>query len=154
MTGTQNHEGIAGVRAAVEYLADLGREVTGDSDLQRRPALAAAYDAIAGYEQRLVLQLLAGLAETPAWTVHGVTDPSRLAERMPTVSITHDQLPAAEIARRLGARGIFAWHGNYYAVGVTEALGLEPEGMVRLGLVHYNTEEEVARTLEALRTIE
>jgi len=153
MTGTQNHEGIAGVLAAIDYLADLGREVTGDSSLARRPALAAAYDAILAYERKLLLQLLRGLAEQPAFQVRGVTEPARISERMPTISITHARLPSADVARRLGELGVFAWHGNYYALGVTESLGLEPQGMVRLGLVHYNTEEEVARTVQALRSI-
>lgn len=154
MTGTQNHEGIAGVLAAIDYLADIGRELTQNASLTRRQALAAAYEAIVSYERKLVGQLLRGLAELPQWQVRGITAAERMAERMPTISITHSTLASAEVSQRLAKAGIFSWHGNYYALGITEALGLEPRGMVRLGLVHYNTEDEVARTLAALRAIE
>jgi len=150
MTGTQNHEGIAGTLAAIDYLADLGRDVALQPSATRREALRCAYRAIADYERMLVERLLAGLAELDDVTVWGVTDPDRLDERLPTVSITHGRLPAAEVARRLGERGIFAWHGNYYALALTEALDLEPDGMVRLGLVHYNTPAEVDRVLATL----
>ena len=72
-------------------------------------------------------------------------------ERVPTVSITHRRLTAAELAKRLGERGIFAWHGNFYALEFSEALGLEPAGLVRLGLLHYNTPAEIERLLGVLR---
>ncbi|MCP4816857.1 MAG: aminotransferase class V-fold PLP-dependent enzyme, partial [Planctomycetaceae bacterium] len=71
-------------------------------------------------------------------------------ERVPTVSLTHENLTSAELAERLGQDGIFAWHGNYYALEFTESLGLEPDGMLRIGLVHYNTAEEVTRLLKCL----
>lgn len=142
MTGTQNHEGICGVAEAIRYLADLGG---GDLD--------AAFDAIQAYESELVWQLIEGVGEIPGYRVHGITDPTRKSERAPTISITHEQIRPADLAERLDERGIFVWHGNYYAVPTMEALGAEPEGMVRLGLVHYNTSEEVDRTLAALREI-
>ncbi|MEZ6110990.1 MAG: aminotransferase class V-fold PLP-dependent enzyme [Pirellulaceae bacterium] len=82
-----------------------------------------------------------------------MTDPDRLDERLPTVSITHSRLTSAELATWLADRGVFAWHGNYYALQLTEALDLEPQGMLRLGLVHYNTAAEVARTIEALAEV-
>ena len=66
------------------------------------------------------------------------------------MALTHHERSADELARGLGAHGVFSWHGNYYALPVTETLGLEPDGMVRIGLVHYNTAEEVDRLLEAL----
>ena len=150
MTGTQNHEGIAGVLAAIEYLADLGRHATGNSRLSRRDALASAFGHIHAHEQQLTTQLLAGLAEMPEYRVWGIRDPACLDQRMPTVSITHDRLLPRDLARQLGTRGIFVWHGNYYAVPLTTALGLEPDGMVRLGIVHYNTESEIDRLLRAL----
>ncbi len=74
-------------------------------------------------------------------------------ERVPTVSITHRGVPSGELAQRLGSQGMFAWHGNFYALPLTEALGLEPQGLVRLGLLHYNTADEVERLLVALKTI-
>ena len=77
-------------------------------------------------------------------------EPQRFSDRVPTVSFTHDRFTATQIAAALGEKGIFTWHGNYYALPLTEALGLEPEGMVRVGLVHYNTEAEVDRLLDEL----
>ena len=78
-------------------------------------------------------------------------DPQRVAERFPTFAITHAKKKTSKVAIDLAQRGIFTWHGNYYALNLTEALGLEPEGMVRIGLVHYNTAEEVDRLLAELR---
>jgi cysteine desulfurase family protein (TIGR01976 family) len=153
MTGTQNHEGIAGVLAAVEYLAELGHAVSRDDSLSRPDALKQAYAAIGEYETTLVARLLSGLAEIDGVTVYGITDEKRRSERLPTVSLTHARRTPAELAEHLGERGIFAWHGNYYAVCLTEALGLEPNGMLRLGLVHYNTPGDVDRVLAALREI-
>ena len=82
--------------------------------------------------------------------LHGITDPARLAERVPTVCCTHARLAPSEAGRWLAAEGIYVWHGNYYALPLTEALGLEPEGAIRVGLLHYNTADEVDRLLGAL----
>lgn len=153
MTGTQNHECIAGVLAAIEYLADLGRDFAAEQTLDRRTALRASYCAVGEYERELVTRLLDGLQGIDGVKVWGITDPDRFSERLPTVSITHERHGAAEVARRLGADGIFVWHGNYYALQITETLGLEPDGMVRIGLVHYNTDEEVDRLLHALNQL-
>lgn len=152
MTGTQNHECLAGVFEAIRYLVELGRRIAGDAGLDFRPALEMAYDAISRYERELVGRLLAGLAANDKVTVYGITDPERFGERMPTVSITHAEFTASQLARMLGDQGIFTWHGNYYALQLSEALGLEPEGMLRVGLVHYNTAEEVDRFLDVLAT--
>jgi cysteine desulfurase family protein (TIGR01976 family) len=154
MTGTQNHEGIAGVLAAIEYIADLGHAVAADDSLSQRERLQHAFAAIGEYERMLVERLLAGLAEIDGVRVYGITDRKRLGERLPTVSLTHDRSTPAQLAAYLGERGIFTWHGNYYALCLTEALGLEPQGMLRIGLVHYNTEKEVDRVLAALREVE
>lgn len=150
VTGTLNHECIAGVIAAIEYLADLGREVAGNSSLHRREALKQAYAAINEYESGLTQRMLEGLGKLEEVTVRGITDPQHFDKRLPTVSFTHGRLTATEIAQRLGDQGIFVWHGNYYALSVTEQLGLEPEGMVRIGLVHYNTMEEADRLINAI----
>ncbi|HEY2894410.1 MAG TPA: cysteine desulfurase-like protein, partial [Pirellulales bacterium] len=149
MTGTQSHEGIAGTLAAIEYLAALGRQCQPSVE-NRRAALAAAYAAIHRHENQLCRQLLAGLARLPDVKVWGITETARLEERVPTVSITHARRSPIEMADMLAARGIFAWHGNFYALELTESLGLEPEGLLRLGLLHYNTSGEVERLLEAL----
>lgn len=150
MTGTQSHEAIAGALAAVEYLADLGRTLTGNDALDRRAALREAYREIGVYERELVSRLLAGLDQLSAVKVWGITDLERLQERVATVSFTHERFSPAEMAEQLARAGFFTWHGNYYALELTEALGLEPEGMLRVGMVHYNTLTEVERLLEAL----
>ena len=97
--------------------------------------------------------MLGRLAELPDVRVWGITDLERLAERVPTVAITHSRHTPREIAQHLADRGIFVWHGNFYALPLTEALGLEPEGMVRIGLLHYNTREEIDRLIGALRDL-
>ena len=153
MTGTQNHEGIAGALAAVNYLADLGCYLKGEEELARRTALEISFAAIEEYETELARQLLEGLNAIEEIKVWGISDLDRLGERVPTVSITHDNLTAAQLAERLGQQGIFAWHGNYYALEFTESLGLEPAGMLRIGLVHYNTAEEVERLRQCLADI-
>ena len=152
MTGTQNHECIAGVLAAIDYLANVGRQGS-PVELDRRTALTRAFAAIEAYERSRVQELLAGLQALPDITMYGITGVARANDRLPTVSIRHARLRPAELAERLAARGIFAWHGNYYALQLSETLGLEPQGMVRLGLVHYNTREEVAYLLEQLGRI-
>jgi cysteine desulfurase family protein (TIGR01976 family) len=153
MTGTQNHECIAGAAAAVDYLADLGRHLAKNAVMDRRTALREAYAAIGQYERSLVEHLLNGLAAIENVRVWGITDPERFSERLPTVSITHARLEPVELAERLADAGIFVWHGNYYALELTESLGLEPQGMVRLGLLHYNTRDEVDRLIEVLAAL-
>jgi cysteine desulfurase family protein (TIGR01976 family) len=152
MTGTQNHEGIAGTMAAVEYLADLGRNLDARA-ADRRAALEAAYAAIVAYERGLAELLLAGLGEVPQLKVWGISDPARLDQRVPTVAVTHRTIDPRELAARLAEKGFFVWHGNFYALPLSEALGLEPNGMLRIGLMHYNTREEVQRLLGALAEV-
>ncbi len=149
MTGTQSHEGIAGTLAAVEYLADLGRSVSARAS-SRREALLAAYDAIQTYERDLGGHLIRGLSQLPQIKIWGITDSARLTERVPTIALTHAQRPACAVAEYLNHHGIFVWHGNFYALSLTETLGLEPEGMVRIGLLHYNLAEEVDRVISVL----
>ncbi len=153
MTGTQNHEGIAGVLEAIEYLADLGRGFVPDAP-NRRTALVAAFGEIAAYERTLCGQLIEGLARLAGVRVWGITERGRFNERVPTVSITHRRLAPLELADYLAERGIFTWHGNFYALELSESLGLEPAGLVRLGLLHYNTSGEVDRLLAALAELE
>lgn len=153
MTGTQNHEGIAGTLAAVEYLADLGRSTTPDY-ANRREALQAAFRAIGAYEANLLRQLLEGLNRLAGVRIWGINDEARLDGRVPTVSITHAKLSPAALAEYLAGRGIFVWSGNFYALSLTEALGLEPDGLVRIGILHYNTAGEIERLLAALAELE
>jgi cysteine desulfurase family protein (TIGR01976 family) len=146
MTGTQNHEGIAGTVAAIEHIATLGADGT-----TGRERIVSAFAAIGEYERGLSEQLITGLGAIDGVRIWGITDPARFDERVPTLSITHDRHPPVAIAKRLGEQGIFVWEGNYYALPLSEALGLEPDGTVRIGLLHYNTAAEVDRLLEAIR---
>jgi cysteine desulfurase family protein (TIGR01976 family) len=145
MTGTPNLEGIAGVRAAIGYLADLDGPAT-----TRREALVRSFQRIDEYERRIGSRLLQGLASVPGLRIYGINDPSRWDDRVPTVSFTMAARAPHEIGERLAARAIQVWSGNFYAMALSEDLGLEPEGMVRVGLLHYNTAGEVDELIAAL----
>jgi cysteine desulfurase family protein (TIGR01976 family) len=151
MTGTQNFAAIAGVGAAVEYLAAIGRTLGENGN--RRACLLRAFSAIESYERAIGARLLAGLTSIKAIKIYGVTQPDRLGQRVPTVAFTHATHSPMEIVEHLARRDIFAWHGNYYALPLTESLGVEPGGMVRVGLLHYNTAHEVARLMAALEEL-
>jgi len=152
-TGTQLHEGLAGVAAAVDYLAALDRHATPASS-SRRAALIAAYRSIREHEVSLATHMIRGLLEIPGLRFFGISDPARFAERVPTVSIRLANHSPLEAATYLGDRGIFTWDGNYYALNLTERLGVESSGgLLRIGLVHYNTAAEIDRLLAALRAL-
>lgn len=152
-TGTSNHEALAGVSAAISYLAELGLRIEPGVET-RRQALLAAYRGIQEYERRLVERLIKGLLEIPGLTLYGIAEPSRFDRRTPTVAVRVEGHTPAELATKLGDHGIFTWEGNYYAINLTERLGVEDKGgMLRIGLVHYNTIEEVERLLEELNRI-
>jgi cysteine desulfurase family protein (TIGR01976 family) len=159
-TGTQNHEGIAGTLAAVEYLASIG-ERFGTSYERYFPALSGrrlylktGMSVLRAYDHVLSAAILDELETLEGVHIHGITDRNRLRERVPTVSFTWEGRHPREIAEALGEQGIYVWDGNYYALAVTERLGLEDSGgMVRVGAVHYNTVEEIQRLGEALRAM-
>lgn len=149
-TGTQSHEAMAGVAAAIDYLAELGRGCQ-LAAVNRRAALLAAMTAIKEYERALSVQLVAGLLALPGLTLYGIRQSERFAERTPTVAVTVAGIPPRALAQGLAQRGLFTWNGNYYALGLTERLGLEASGgMLRIGLVHYNTRQEIDRLVAAL----
>ena len=151
-TGTKNHEGLAGVTAAIEYLAELGQRITPATT--RRAALVQAMEAIKAYERELSEQLIANLLAIPGLTFYGISDPTRFDMRTPTVAVRLAGRTPHELAEALGRRGIFCWDGNYYAINLTERLGVEADGgMLRIGLVHYNTAEEIELLLEALNEL-
>ncbi|MFI5274770.1 MAG: cysteine desulfurase-like protein, partial [Ktedonobacterales bacterium] len=133
-TGTQNHECLAGLLGTLGYLAALGREhttwaaATFPGMTGRRLELHAAMAAIQAHERMLVAQLLAGLAAIPGVHVYGLTDAADLARRVPTVMLIAAGHPPRQLAAALGARGIFVWDGNYYALNLMEQLGLEEHG--------------------------
>ena len=150
-TGTQSHEGLAGVSAAVEYFASLAGA---GSAADRRQRLSVAMRAISDYEATLSARLIEGLARVPGVRIHGITEPSRLAWRAPTIAFTLDGVAPEALARALGERGVYAWHGHNYALEPLRALGLlESGGVLRVGLVHYNTHDEIERFLSTLHDL-
>jgi len=157
-TGTGNFEGIAGVLGAIEYFEWLGEnfgpQVPPDGDNHRILRLKQAMIAVQQYEALLCRALLDVLEETPGATIYGLTDPHRLDERVPTFAFNLKGFAPGQVAEELGQRDIFVWDGNYYALSVTESLGIEESGgMVRVGPVHYNTVEEIERFGEVLGEI-
>jgi cysteine desulfurase family protein (TIGR01976 family) len=149
-SGTKNHEGMAGVTAAVNYLASLAPNGAGT----RREQLPQAMAAIQEYEQGLSYRLIRGLSAMPNVHFYGIQDVERLDERVPTVAINLEGKVPQIVANALSERGIFCWAGHYYALEVIEELGLAPDGALRLGLAHYNTTDEVDRILEALQALQ
>ena len=166
-TGTQNHEGLAGLVGVVDYLAMVGREqsalynhafrdASGNSLYTgRQRDLKVAMQIIMDYERGLSAYLLAGLREIRGIQVYGITDPRQLAQRVPTVICSIAGHTPRQLAELLAANAIFAWDGNYYALGIMERLGLEERGgALRLGMAHYNTTAEIDRLLTCLEQIE
>jgi cysteine desulfurase family protein (TIGR01976 family) len=173
--GTLNHECIAGITACVDYLADLGRgshdpnrfasldrqprQPSPHGPLNRRAAMVSAFESIHRYEHSLMERLIAGLKKIPNLKIYGIADPARFDQRCPTLAVravegnanqTKEGTPL-QLATKLGERGFFTWDGNYYALNLTERLDVEKSGgFLRIGLVHYNTVEEVDRLLVAL----
>jgi cysteine desulfurase family protein (TIGR01976 family) len=146
-TGTQNHECLAGVTAAVDYLASLGAATASS----RRVALKEAFETIRSYEAELAAQLIKGLETVSGLILYGIREVSGIDERTPTVGIRIENHTPAQVAHFLGERGICTWNGNFYALSLTERLGVEDQGgLLRIGLVHYNTPEEVDRFLKEL----
>jgi len=160
-TGTAAFEAIAGTLAATDYLRDVGRsygDVTGAPGAadasERRRELVAGMAAIAAYERGLVTRLIDGLEALPGVAIHGITDRAAFASRVPTVSISIEGVPPRAAAMALGRAGIYVWDGDFYATSLIERLGkADVGGVLRLGLVHYNTREEVDRTLGALANL-
>jgi selenocysteine lyase/cysteine desulfurase len=161
-TGTQNHEGIAGVLGAIEYFEWVGKQfgagqVEGLMEAgyrDRRLELKKALVAIRAYEFELSRALLSALQSVPGLRIFGPNDRLRLDERVPTFSFRLKNLPPRAVAEKLAREGIYCWDGNYYAINVTERLGVEDKGgMVRVGATHYNTLGEVDQLKQALLKI-
>jgi selenocysteine lyase/cysteine desulfurase len=157
-TGTGNFEGMCGLMGALEYIEWVG-ETFGAEHSERYASeytgrslrFKQGMSAIRSYEFELSHNLLDILVETPGVKVYGITDTKRLEERVPTCAFTMTGKPPRQVAEELDEANIFVWDGNYYALAVTERLGLEDSGgMVRVGPVHYNTLEEIRNFGEAL----
>jgi cysteine desulfurase family protein (TIGR01976 family) len=152
-TGTQVQELIAGIAAAVEYLATLGKRHDPAAH-DRRSALLAAYRVTHQHEMSLLAKLMEGLQRINGLKIFGITDPAKFDQRCSTVSIRLDNHTPAETANFLGERGIFTWDGNFYALNLIDRLGVQSTGgLLRIGLVHYNTAEEEDCLLTALREL-
>jgi cysteine desulfurase family protein (TIGR01976 family) len=145
-TGTPAFELIAGVGAALRYLASLG----GDTE-PTRAAFERAFTVMRAYERDLTTHLIDMLRSFPDIHIRGITDAARIDERVPTVIFTHDRHDPHAVASHLAASQIFVWDGNYYALEIMNRLGYE--GMVRVGLAHYNTHDEIDRLEAALRQL-
>jgi cysteine desulfurase family protein (TIGR01976 family) len=154
-TGTPNLEGMAGVLAAVEYLAWVGRtQGVAEEATTRRLTLHAAMSAIRSYEMELYGRLADGIEAIPGVRIHGITDHAHFDRRVPTLALTIEGVAPRTAAEALGRDGIATWDGDFYATGLIERLGMARSGgLLRIGLVHYNTAEEVDRLLESLERI-
>jgi cysteine desulfurase family protein (TIGR01976 family) len=163
-TGTLNHEGLAGVSGAIDYLAEVGRNYGSqlystanearNRYTDRRRELKQAMDAIVAYERPLFVYLMTEIQKIPGTCIYGITDPMEFDQRCPTLAFTREGFAPSQITEHLGNQGIFVWDGNYYALAVTQRLGVEDSGgMVRVGLAHYNTKEEIDRLIAALKNM-
>ena len=151
--GTLNHECIAGIKACVDYWEELGRRAK-PSVANRRAAILAAHEAIHPHERAMMEKMIAGLLAIPGLKLYGISDSRRFEHRCATLVVRIEGFTPLQLATKLGDRGFFTWDGNYYALNVTEQLGVESTGgFLRIGLVHYNTMEEVERMLAVLREI-
>jgi cysteine desulfurase family protein (TIGR01976 family) len=150
--GSQPHELLAGLLGTFDYLGQLGGAYgDGRPDDDRRTMLRAAMSAIRAYERDLTSPLLKGLASVPGLTIHGIAEPSRAGERLPTVAISLGDRTPETVARHLADGGINAWHGTMYTPDLMRRLGLDDAGgVVRIGLLHYNTAAEIERLVESL----
>ena len=145
-TGTLNHAALAGVGAAVDFIASLGQGAS------LRAQLKHAMSLIHKYEIDLATHLYKGLREMQGVEIWGAS--IRDDERAPTISITMEGMTAQELCAELGKQGICAWDGHFYAIRATEVLGLlEKGGVTRMGIMMYNTKEEIDRTLEVVQAM-
>jgi selenocysteine lyase/cysteine desulfurase len=134
-TGTPTFELIAGIGGALDYLSDFGGTA-----------------GLVLYERELVAHLIEVLKRFEDVEIKGITDPARYTERVPTVVFTHKRYAPIEVARRMASENIYVWNGNYYAVEIMKRLS-KPDGMVRVGLAHYNTHAEIEKFEAAMKKL-
>ncbi|MER9026047.1 cysteine desulfurase-like protein [Mesorhizobium sp. M0815] len=150
--GTPQIELMAGLSAAVDYLAELGA-AAGDQ-ASRRQKITKAFELSIAYENPLAQRLIDGLSDIAGLTIHGITDPKRINERVPTVSFTVQGIVPEAIVRQMNAENIFLWSGHNYAWEIVHQLGIPADqGVVRIGIAHYNTSAEIDETLESVHRV-
>ncbi|MEP5759292.1 MAG: cysteine desulfurase-like protein [Litoreibacter sp.] len=150
--GTPQYELLAGLSATVQYFENLGRKRSSSTD--RRALIAASFQMSRDYEEPLTNLLIDGLKQISGVTIYGITNPNRITQRVPTVSIRHASILPTQIAQALAKAGIFVWHGHNYAFEPARSLGLPiDEGVVRIGLSHYNTKEEAETIISGIEQI-
>jgi cysteine desulfurase family protein (TIGR01976 family) len=160
-TGTQSFESISGILGVLEYLSWLGTTLGGEFTAQyqdsysgRALALKQGMAAIEAYELDINKALVKGLTSVPGLHLYGITDLERMNQRVPTFSFTLQGHSPRDVAEALANEQIYVWDGNFYALSVTEQLGLEDHGgLVRVGLTHYNTYEEIEKLVAALHKL-
>ena len=153
-TGTQSFESLAGLVATIHYLAELGTRINPAIN-DRKTALRTAMETIRVEERSLSQKLISGLLEIPGIKIYGITDPTRFDQRTPTVGLRMEGHSPSELAKLLGDRGIFTWNGNFYALNLTQSLGVESSGgFLRIGLAHYNTPEEISTLITTLHSLQ
>jgi len=145
-TGTQNHEGIVGAAASVNFLASLCE----NTDASRRERLAAVFDVLHERSEVLVAQLWDGLASIDCVTLYG---PKPGTPRTPTVSFRVAGMTSEAVARALAPRGIYLSNGDFYATTVARKLGVSDEGLVRAGCACYSTADEVSRLIDGVQSL-
>ncbi len=159
-TGTQSHEGCAGIAATVDYFALIGQTMAQDQ-LKKwaqfsgpRQQVHAAMDLLFEYDKTLTNRLIEGLLNIDGITIQGITETDAMDRRVPTVAFTHEIAAPVAIAEALAKQNIFVWSGHNYAVEVVKTLGIdETGGAVRIGPVHYNSIAEIDELLDVLPAI-
>lgn len=155
-TGTQSHEGIAGIGATVDYFASLGGAMADEAQQLsgRRQRVQSAMGLLFDYEKSLSAHLTEGLTSIPGITVQGITAADAMDRRVPTVSFTHSDVAPSTIAEALAKQNIFVWNGHNYAVEAAKVLDIyDSGGAVRVGPVHYNSIAEIDELLDVLPRI-
>jgi len=159
-SGTQSHEGVAGILATVEYFTEIGRTMAGEylenwSHFSgRRQQIHAAMELLFDYEKTLAGRLIDGLLGIDGVTIQGISSKDAEDRRVPTVSFTHESITPDDIAKALAGQNIYVWSGDFYAVDAAKTLGVyDTGGTLRVGPVHYNSVEEIDELLQSLRTL-
>lgn len=159
-TGTLSHEAMAGTTAVVNYFAEIGQNMAqAHMDKhsmypERRAYIRAAFDLLRGYEDQLTLRLIEGLRGMNGVTIQGITNPDDIARRVPTISFSVEGLDPSVISEALARDNIFVWSGHNYAIEAVDKLGLKDKGgILRIGIAHYNTADEIDLTLAAIKRV-